>query len=155
MSFFSSISSFVSKNKWFILLGLIIFVVALYYVVSTMKPASYVSNKEVVPGKKGSSSAEKTVTIYLFYADWCPHCKRAKPTWNEVKTDYEGKTVNGYLVHFEEINCTEENEEVADMIRKYKVEGYPTIKMQKGAQVIEFDAKITRDNLEKFISSVL
>ncbi len=155
MSFFSSISSFVSKNKWFILLGLIIFIVALYYVISTMKPASYVSNKEVVPGKKGSSAVEKTVTIYLFYADWCPHCKRAKPTWNEVKTDYEGKTVNGYLVHFEEINCTEENEEVADMIRKYKVEGYPTIKMQKGAQVIEFDAKITRDNLEKFISSVL
>ncbi len=121
-----------------------------------MKPASYVSNKEVVPGKKSATAAaEKTVTIYLFYADWCPHCKRAKPTWNEVKTDYEGKTVNGYLVHFEEINCTEENEEVADMIRKYKVEGYPTIKMQKGAQVIEFDAKITKDNLEKFISSVL
>ena len=43
--------------------------------------------------KQGSS---KDAEIMFFYANWCPHCKAAKPHWKEVTDEYEGKEVNGY-----------------------------------------------------------
>ena len=46
----------------------------------------------------------------------------------------------------------EENPSMAD---KYKVEGYPTIKMLKDNQVIEYDAKPTMSHLTEFLNSTL
>ena len=44
------------------------------------------------------------------------------------------------------------NPEIAD---KFKVEGYPTIKLVKGNQIVEFDAKPDVKTLEQFLSNVL
>ena len=46
-------------------------------------------------------------------------------------------------------------EENPDMADKYKVDGYPTIKLVKGNQVIEYDAKPTLENLKEFLNSTL
>ena len=46
----------------------------------------------------------------------------------------------------------EDNPDLAD---KYKVEGYPTIKLIKGNQVIEYDAKPTKEHLKEFLNSTL
>jgi thiol-disulfide isomerase/thioredoxin len=91
----------------------------------------------------------------FFYTDWCPHCKTAKPVWNEIKSEYENKTINGYTVVFTEINCTEENAEVEKMMNQYKIEGYPTIKLVKDGQVVEFNAKPTSETLTQFINTAI
>ena len=44
---------------------------------------------------------QKNVEVMFFFADWCPHCKKAKPHWNALKTSEtvsKGKVVNGYSV---------------------------------------------------------
>jgi hypothetical protein len=41
------------------------------------------------------------------------------------------------------------------MMDKYSVEGYPTIKLLKDGQVIEYDAKIDKKTLEQFLNTVL
>ena len=110
----------------------------------------YYSNHEGKP-KSGSKEAE----IILFYVDWCPHCKTAKPAWEEIKAQYENKTINGYTVIFTEINCTEETDEITQMMNKYSIEGFPTIKLLKDGQVIEYDAKPTKDTLNQFLNTVL
>ena len=28
---------------------------------------------------------KKNVEVMFFFADWCPHCKKAKPHWNALK----------------------------------------------------------------------
>jgi hypothetical protein len=38
---------------------------------------------------------------------------------------------------------------------QYKIEGYPTIKLLKDGQVIEYDAKPSKDTLEQFLKTVL
>ena len=91
----------------------------------------------------------------MFYVDWCPHCKTAKPEWDKVKQQYNGKTINGTTILFKEVNCTNETADVQEMISQYKIEGYPTIKLLKGNQVIDFDAKPTQDSLTKFLNGVL
>ena len=91
----------------------------------------------------------------LFSVDWCPHCKKAKPIWEELKTEYENKTVNGYTIIFTDIDCTNETPEIEKIITKYKIEGYPTIKLLKNGQVIEYDAKPSKATLEEFLNTVL
>jgi thiol-disulfide isomerase/thioredoxin len=91
----------------------------------------------------------------FFYADWCPHCKAAKPIWNDLKSEYENKTINGYNVVFTEVDCSEETAEVEKLMNQYNVEGYPTIKLIKDGQVIEYDAKPSKETLTKFLNTVL
>jgi thiol-disulfide isomerase/thioredoxin len=93
--------------------------------------------------------------LILFSVDWCPHCKTAKPEWESLKTDYEGKTINGYTIIFTEYNCTTESAETEQLMNKFKIEGYPTVKLIKDNQVIEYDAKPTKATMEQFLNTVL
>jgi thiol-disulfide isomerase/thioredoxin len=102
-----------------------------------------------------TETPSKVANLMLFYVDWCPHCKTAKPEWNSLKEEYDGKTINGYIVVFEEYNCTDESSEIEELINKYKIDGYPTIKLIKDNQVIEYDAKPTKSTMEQFLTTVL
>jgi thiol-disulfide isomerase/thioredoxin len=93
--------------------------------------------------------------IMFFHADWCPHCKTAKPEWEKLKKEYNNKVINGYEVIFIDYNCTEESDEITQKLETYKVEGFPTIKLKVDGRVVEFDAKVNKDNMEKFLSTVL
>ncbi len=114
---------------------------------------NYKANSEQVP--IGSSTPSNKAELLFFYADWCPHCKAAKPIWNDLKSEYENKTINGYQVIFTEIDCSEETAEVEKLMNQYNVEGYPTIKLLKDGQVIEYDAKPSKETLTKFLNTVL
>jgi hypothetical protein len=72
-----------------------------------------------------------------------------------LKAEYENKTINGYRIIFTDINCSEETAEVDKMMNKYNVEGYPTIKLLKDGQVIEYDAKPSKDTLTQFLNTVV
>ena len=126
---------------------------AYYYVIAPKLKPSYVANNELKPSNNGL--ADKEAELILFYADWCPHCKTAKPEWNEVKEKYNGKTINGYTILFTEVNCTTETSEIEEKMRQYKIEGFPTIKLLKDGQVVEFDAKPTQSNLNQFLNTVI
>ena len=92
----------------------------------------------------------------FFHADWCPHCKKAQPEWNTFKSQYDGTTVNGYVIKCVDINCTNEKDSsVTASINEYKIESYPTVKMLKDNQVIEFDSKITNTSLNSFVETML
>ena len=116
------------------------------------KSGSYSVNREKTIG---DHDAGKPAELLLFSANWCPHCKTAKPVWNELSKDYEDKMINGFRVIFTNVDCSEETGEVERLMDKYKVEGFPTIKLVKDGQVYDFDAKPTRASLEQFLNSVL
>ena len=117
----------------------------------TSSLTSYNANRE---GNKNANS-NKTANLMLFYVDWCPHCKTAKPEWEELKSEYDGKNINGYNIVFTEYNCTNESAETDELMDKYKIEGYPTIKLIKDNQVVEYDAKPTKSTMEQFLHTVL
>lgn len=96
------------------------------------------------------------VVVYFFYADWCPHCVKAKEPWRKFQSNYDGKTVNGYKVSCKPVDCTDPKEaETNELRKKYNVEGYPTLKVIKGGKIIDFDAKITEESLSQFVDDVL
>jgi hypothetical protein len=135
-----------------ILFGVLALFYYFYYVAPSMK-ASYKPNSEQIP--LGSGEQSSSAELLFFFADWCPHCKAAKPIWNDLKAEYENKTINGYSVVFTEIDCSNETAEVDKMMNKYNIEGYPTIKLLKDGQVIEYDAKPSKATLVQFLNTVL
>lgn len=119
-----------------------------YYYVAPQMNAKYKPNSEQIPvGTTSSSTAE----LLFFYADWCPHCKTAKPIWNQFKEKYNNTVVNDYLITCNELNCTDDaNPDIADSIAKYNIESYPTIKMIINSKQYEFDTKISFNALKEF-----
>jgi thiol-disulfide isomerase/thioredoxin len=152
-----SAGSAVNTNTMLIIGAVILFAsLAIFYYLYYVAPASkstYHANSEQAPA--GSSSNNNSAELMFFYADWCPHCKSAKPIWNDLKTEYENKTINGYKIIFTEVNCSEETAEVEKLMNQYNIEGYPTIKLIKDGQVIEYDAKPSKETLTKFLNTVL
>ncbi len=147
-------------------IGILLFVVILaliayfMYKNASAQNSDYKSNKEHISNSSGSTSSGSTSSgkeaeIIMFYTDWCPHCKTAKPEWEQVKAEFQGKQIKGYTIIFTEVNCTNESPDVEKMINTYKVEGYPTIKLIKDNQVIDYDAKPTKATLTQFLNTVI
>jgi thiol-disulfide isomerase/thioredoxin len=151
----SNARSFLSmKTLLYLIAGVLFIMLGGYYYYYYIRPkvtATFKPNNELMTSNSGSKEAE----LLFFYADWCPHCKTAKPIWNEIKSEYENKSVNGYNIVFTEVNCTTESPDVEKLMDQYKVEGFPTIKLLKDGQVIEYDAKPSRDTLNQFLTTVL
>ena len=138
----------------FIILAIVLFIIlgCYYYFNMVNTQTKFNANRE-----QGiiDPNSNKTAEMMLFYVDWCPHCKTAKPEWENLKSEYEGKQINGYSLIFSEYNCTAETAENEELMNKYKIEGYPTIKLLKDSQVIEYDAKPTKSTMEQFLHTVL
>ena len=134
-----------------LLLATIVLCVAAYFVLRNTQAQM----KTQLDNGETKSASSQDAEIIFFYANWCPHCKAAKPHWEEIKDEYEGKEVNGYNLVFTDVDCTEETPEVKDKTSEYDIEGYPTIKLVKDGQVVDYDAKPTKETLEKFINTVL
>ena len=150
-----SAGSNLNSNTMLLIGGVILFAAIavfyyFYYVAPAMKPKYHANSEGVSIGQSG-----KSAELLFFYANWCPHCKAAKPIWNELKSEYENKTINGYQITFTEVDCSEETAEVEKLMNQYSVEGYPTIKLIKDGQVIEYDAKPSKETLSKFLNTVL
>jgi len=154
---FSRVKNSMSWRTIGIITLVVILAIIAYYVyknnIEPMTNPVYKPNSEHIP--VGGNGSGKEAEIMLFYTDWCPHCKTAKPEWEQVKAEYEGKQINGYTILFTEVNCTNESPDVEKMINTYKIEGYPTIKLVKDNQVIDYDAKPSKATLIQFLNTVV
>jgi thiol-disulfide isomerase/thioredoxin len=117
----------------------------------------YGSRIQIVEGLTSNSmdnpDEDSSVQLLMFTVDWCPHCKTAKPEWDKLVSNYDGELINGRKVVFVNYNCTQESDDIKKLIAKYNVEGYPTIKLIKDGQVIDFDAKPTEESLVQFLKA--
>jgi thiol-disulfide isomerase/thioredoxin len=101
-----------------------------------------------------SGAAEPPVaTIRMFKVDWCPHCKKAQPDFQAVKDEYNGKVVNGYKLNLVVVDGEDSANEA--LVNEYKVQGYPTVVLTKDGKNIEYDAKVDKPTLVKFINTMV
>ena len=137
-----------------LIIGAAIYGYYIYYLPSVKsRNFSDLSNKRPVENGKGGGG---DILVYFFHVDWCPHCKTASPEWKTFSDNYDGLEVNGYTLRCINKDCTNDKDaSVQDLIQKHKIEGYPTIKMIKDNKTIDFDAKVTNSNLEKFIENMV
>lgn len=155
----SSIGSALSANSKNIIITLVIIAAiggVIYYIIKNdMIPGLnkfFQYSQGVTPAPDGiGATDDKVAQLFLFKVDWCPHCKQAKPIFDEVEKEQKGKPINGYTVTFTTVDCEAE----PDMADKFKIEGYPTIKLVKDGQVIEYDAKPDKEKITEFLNTVI
>lgn len=114
------------------------------HIASRINPV-YVPNREFTTEQ---SESPDEADLYLFYTVWCPHCTKAKPEWAKFKESIGETKVNGVRVNFIEIDCDQDTA-TAD---RFRVDSYPTIKLVRNDQIIEYDAKPDVDTLRQFLS---
>lgn len=151
-NFFSKFSNVLQYKKFIaiILVATLFILIAVYVYRNTIKLRQPLIHEKKSPAE--TLEEDKIADLYLFYTNWCPYCKKTKPEWAQLKKQYDnGNKVNGYTLNFIEVDC----EANPDLANKFNISGYPTIKLVKDNQIIEFDAKPDVKTLEQFLSTVL
>ena len=151
----------------------ILFIIATYYIYKTV----YLPSQKKRFDDVANMNKQSTIIIYFFYANWCPHCNAAKPEWDRFKQQNDDRLLNGYYIRCIDVDCsmdnggtvvqyvdakgniTDMNKELAtfsanELIEKYGIDGYPTIKMIKDGVTIEFESKITQESLNQFAETM-
>ena len=153
-----NITQLMSNRKFtiIIIVSAILIAVALWvyttYVSPKLQP-SFVPNKEFVPQGTDVTNAE----IYFFCVDWCPHCKKAMPVMEKIKEKYKDNKINGVQLSFKFINGDKQEADITSFEKEHnvKVEGFPTIYLVKGEQIIEYDADPNENTMTEFLHTTL
>lgn len=96
-------------------------------------------------------TADKTLTCTMYFTEWCPACKAAKPEWAKLVEALNGRSMNGTKILVTSIDC----EKYPDIAKKQNVTGYPTFKFDLDGHNLDFSGDRTFDNFKRFIDSVL
>lgn len=84
-------------------------------------------------------------TLYFFYADWCPHCTKVKPTWSALENENLG-------VSLEKVDCSDRNN-VPELAKQYNVGGFPTIMLVNNGNVQEYSGNRSKEDIMAFVNS--
>lgn len=79
------------------------------------------------------------VVVYYFNAEWCGHCKQFKPIWTAF-CDSLTPTDN---IITKNVNCDTDKE----LCSKFKIEGYPTVIIEKNNKIINYSGPRTIEGL--------
>ena len=91
------------------------------------------------------------VVVVLFYVDWCPHCVSTKPEWAKLTSNMDGKKVNGKNVSVKAVNC-EGSEVEKEVANDNGVSGYPTVKVLKNNETVEYNGPRNAKAIEEFVN---
>ena len=120
--------------------------------ISSELDEDYEDEEELLEGMEGG---EKQAELLFFFADWCPHCKKAKPIVDEIKNKYDKRTINFHTINVTYVDCTNETQESKRLLEQYEVEGFPTIFLKIGKNVTKYEESPSKDELSKFIEKII
>ena len=140
------------KSIIFVILLIIIFIIIMFFVynnfIKNFINDKHSLNREFV--KKSSNNND--VLILYFYTQWCPYCKQSMPEIKKFEDYVNGLNgENSYKITVTKIDCDENT----TMANKYKIQGYPTIKLIYKGKVYDYDAKPTKENLIQFLETTV
>ena len=110
----------------------------------------YVSQNSLLQGFQ-SGAGPNGYTFTMFYADWCGHCKTAKPEFEELSN--KGPiTVNGKKCTIRLVSPEKEPEKA----KGKPIKGFPTFLMETpGGETVEYRGERNMDGYLKFINETL
>jgi thiol-disulfide isomerase/thioredoxin len=117
----------------FVVLVFFTLVVFVYKWITGIYPAS----KMIItpPPITHSGLEPQQAKFMFFFTTWCPHCKHAEPAWRSFQQQLKTHpaTYGGYSIQFEDINA----ESNVGKTALYKVDAYPTFKIETTKRVVE------------------
>jgi thiol-disulfide isomerase/thioredoxin len=98
---------------------LLIMLIVLYFVYNKFLKEGFTNE---ITSDDVEGHVKSGTKLVLFYADWCGHCKKIKPIWEETSSQ-----VNDEELKMIKVNCGEGTPADQKIMKKYSIDGYPTI----------------------------
>jgi thiol-disulfide isomerase/thioredoxin len=138
-----------TSNNLFIIGGIILLLVAIIVI-----PTVVIKTKEGFEMEEPNLTPnDDEIVVGLFWADWCPHCVRFKPTFEKVASDLSGTETkkSKKKLRFEKVDCVA----LAPLAKKYGVQGYPTIKIiRSDKDMDEYEGSREENEFAKYLSTL-
>ena len=87
-------------------------------------------------------------SLSLYYANWCGHCNKFKPTWEQIKNQLNNSNINVLT-----IDCSGDSNDTS--INKTpngtELEGFPTIILSKNNKDIIYNGERNASSILNFI----
>ena len=117
---------------------------------SIMGPDRPMGQRPVMEQKnQPSPSGGSELNLVLVYAPWCGHSKRMLPDFERVKSEFDGKNING-----KNINIIMYNSDVdKDKVKEYGVQGFPSLFLEKDGNRESFPHR-SYDKISVFLNSL-
>ena len=106
------------------LVALLLFVLLLYFYLKHSEEGF-----QCQPTELESLVQSPEPVLVLFYADWCGHCTKLKPAWEEASTQANAEQKR--MIQVDVGGKTPEQKELMD---KYQIDGFPTILLFQNGQ---------------------
>lgn len=113
------------------------------------------SRESVTNPSEYAQTSSKNPELLFFSADWCPHCKKAKPEWIQTKEYLDAHNIGSHKVYCVEYDCSKPSEEITELTKRYSVDGFPTVKLQYDNVIHDFTDTITKDNIIAFVTKII
>lgn len=144
----------VKRNAWpivyttvAIVAGVLIFLfLKKYHLAELVRSKLMNPNREYIPEE---ASVDNYATLYMFYASWCPHSKKAMPEWKRFKRRMQADVKRHNALSFEEVDGDDEGS--ASVRKSFGIEAFPLVRMEANGKVYVFEGKITESNLVSFV----
>jgi thiol-disulfide isomerase/thioredoxin len=102
------------------------------------------SNK--IKGGKSYQGYDSKPILMLFHASWCGHCVEFMPTFEKLKREY---------VDNDKLNIVKISDKNTDLIEKYQIGGFPTIKLYDGKDIHEYQGGRDIVSIRHYVNKVL
>ena len=90
--------------------------------------------------------------LVFFHAEWCGHCKKFMPEWDKISKEVNDNEDADIKLIKVNSGDPSNNEKHAEIMKKYSINGYPTIKkFGKDGNDEEYEGDRTKESIMKFL----
>lgn len=125
-----------------------IFGVLLLLIAILLKPSN--ENFAVNDKQPSQQQPKSTLKCIMFFTEWCGYCKKAKPEWERLRVEMDGKVVADKRIVITGVDC-DKDEATA---KRYGINAFPTFKFEIDGQVLDYSGENTFDGFKRFIHSI-
>ena len=91
-----------------------------------------------------NSNNDTTPKLINFNTSWCYWSKKIQPVWDTLTESMKGKDIE-----ILDVKCDLDKNK--DLCERYQVEGFPSIKLVIGNNVLDYEGDRSLDHMKKFI----
>lgn len=125
--------------------------IGVYYAVTGIPPGARIIQQ--TPPLASNGVDDNQAKFLFFYTTWCPHCKKAQQPVASLKEVIKNRhlTYGGKEIVFEDVNAEADKGKAA----LYKVNAYPTFKLETSDKVYEMIGPPSVSSFQAFFTSAL